>query len=303
MRNLFITGGGGFLGQYLALEFKRAGWRVFGLGRSRSTDLDPYNGGFRQALLPDPDLHNHLRDIQPDLVIHAAGTSSIAFSMQQPEEDFAQNVVNLHHVLDQLRLSGVTARLMLLSSAAVYGQPARFPITEETPPQPISPYGQHKLQAEFAAREFHQLYGIPVCNLRIFSAYGPGLRRQVIWDLCRKARLTGELVLEGTGLEERDFMHGRDVASAARLIAETGVFDASAYNLATGTSYRLRDVAASIGAYAQLQKPARFEGKVRLGNPATWSADPVRLRKLGFVPSVGWEEGLKETVEWSMSQP
>jgi UDP-glucose 4-epimerase len=302
MSNLFITGAGGFLAQYLAAEFKEAGWRVFGLGRSLPTRAGLYDGGYLQATLPAVALADHLRDIRPDLVIHAAGTSSIAFSLQNPAEDFAQNVTCLRHLLEQLRLSGSAARVIQLSSAAIYGQPERFPITEETRLQPISPYGFHKLQAETVAREFHDLYGMEICSLRIFSAYGPGLKRQVIWELSRKARLNGVLVLEGTGSEERDFIHARDVAQAARLVEKAGAFDAGAYNIAVGTSRRLAQVAAQIGKIAKLAEEPRFEGKNRIGNPTVWTVDPVRLCKLGFMPSVPWEEGLKETVEWSMAQ-
>jgi UDP-glucose 4-epimerase len=222
--------------------------------------------------------------------------------MEQPGEDLAQNVVDFHHLLDQLRLSGCATRVIQLSSAAVYGQPDEFPITEATPLRPVSPYGFHKLQAEMVSREFYQIYGLPVCNLRIFSAYGAGLKRQIVWELCRKARLTGQLVLEGTGFEERDFIHGRDVARAARLIAEKGQFDAGAYNIALGISRRVAEVATCIGKLMGLPQEPVFEGKSRPGNPEIWRASPTRLQELGFVPKVSWEEGLKENINWCLSQ-
>jgi len=302
MRTLLVTGGGGFLGQHFAAEFKRAGWRVLGMGRSLPAQAGLYDENFWQVTFPSDDLCRHFQETQPDLIIHTAGTSSIAFSLQQPWEDLLQNVVHFYHLLDQLRLSGCRARVLQISSAAVYGQPAHFPITEETPLNPVSPYGYHKLQAELVTREFHQLHGIPICNLRIFSAYGTGLKRQVIWELCRKALATGQFVLEGTGLEERDFIHARDVAKAALLITEKGTFDGSAYNIAVGTSRRINEVAACIGKFAGLSQEPRFEGRVRSGNPPVWRVEPVRLGHLGFVPTVSLEQGLKENVEWCRSQ-
>ena len=302
MRTLLVTGGGGFLAYYFATEFREAGWRVLGLGRGRPAQPEIFDGDFWEVRLPSLELRDYFQRVRPDLIINTVGTSSIAFSMEQPSVDLEQNVLDFHHLLDQLRLSGCGARVLQLSSAAVYGQPDVFPITEATPLRPVSPYGFHKWQAELAAREFHEIYGLAVCNLRIFSAYGAGLRRQVIWELCRKAHETGCLTLEGTGLEERDFFHGRDVARAARLIAENGRFDGGAYNLAEGVSRRIDEVARCIGEIAGLKDEPTFAGLSRPGNPAIWRVQPTRLQELGFSSKVAWESGLKENVEWCLKQ-
>jgi UDP-glucose 4-epimerase len=73
---------------------------------------------------------------------------------------------------------------LLLSSAAVYGNPQTLPVGEDQPVAPLSPYGFHKRQAELLVEEFARIYGLKGAVARIFSAYGPGLRRQVIWDIC-----------------------------------------------------------------------------------------------------------------------
>src|SRR5438552_189686 len=76
----------------------------------------------------------------------------------------------------------------------------------------LSPYGYHKRQAELICEEFSRVYALPTAVARIFSAYGPGLRRQVVWDICEKALATGKLELRGTGAESRDFIHAADIA-------------------------------------------------------------------------------------------
>jgi len=300
MGTLLVTGGGGFLAQHIAAEFKAAGWRVSGLGRTAPSTEGIY-ADFWQVTLPSSDLGSYLLKTCPDLIINTVGTSSISFSLEHPTEDLIRNVVDYYQILEQLRRSQIPARVIQLSSAAVYGQPEHFPISEDTPLRPVSPYGFHKLQAELVSREFHVLHGLPVCNLRIFSAYGKGLKRQIIWDLCRQASATGKLVLEGTGSEERDFIHAKDVARAALLVFEKGEFNAGSYNIATGTSRPVRDIAHGIAKLGQLARPPEFAGKMRAGNPQIWRVTPDRLEILGFKPHVSWEDGFTETVLWCLS--
>ena len=122
------------------------------------------------------------------------------------------------------------ARLLLVSSAAVYGDPERLPVSEDAPLAPISPYGRHRAEAEEVALQS----GAPVVIARVFSAYGEGLRRQVLWDVAQRALVGGPVELSGTGEETRDFVHARDVAAAISAIAQRSAFDGEIVNVATG---------------------------------------------------------------------
>ena len=119
-------------------------------------------------------------------------------------------------LLETLRTYLPSCRFVFLSSAAVYGNPQQLPSPRRSPCHPISPYGYHKYICEMLCREYGSIYSIKSSVLRIFSAYGERLRKQVIFDLCRKFSDPALKTVEvyGTGDETRDFIHARDIAQA-----------------------------------------------------------------------------------------
>jgi UDP-glucose 4-epimerase len=152
--------------------------------------------------------------------------------------------------------------------------------------------------SERVCLEFAQLFGIGTASLRIFSAYGPGLRRQVLWDICNKVRAAAQLLLQGTGNESRDFIHAIDVARALEHVAEHAAFAGEAYNLASGQETTIAEL---VGLVLQRLAPglqARFDGVLPPGTPRNWCADISKLANLGFVPRVSLEQGVDDYVRW-----
>jgi UDP-glucose 4-epimerase len=194
------------------------------------------------------------------------------------------------------------SRLIYLSSAAVYGNPEKLPIQETQSFNPISPYGFHKLMSEQLCMEFFKIYNLPTASARIFSAYGPGLRRQVLWDICQKALTQPALKLLGTGEESRDFIHGRDVAKAIYLLAEKAPCQAEVYNLANGVETTIRELAELVLDKIGQPIPLEFDGSIRVGNPVNWQADINRLTQLGFAPEVPLERGINIYAQWCRAE-
>ena len=201
-RAVLITGVQGFLGPYIAREFAARNRRVVGISRSSArtplTDLSD----LIVANLSSREFEALLVAVKPDLIIHAAGPSSVGNSVADPAADFRSSVSVFHYLLDALRRLVPDCRVLFLSSAAVYGNPQTLPVHEDAPLRPISPYGFHKKICEILVEEFYSVYGIRGCSVRIFSAYGTGLKRQVLWDISRKALWDNVVNLQGTG-EER----------------------------------------------------------------------------------------------------
>ncbi|MBI3761283.1 MAG: NAD-dependent epimerase/dehydratase family protein, partial [Chloroflexi bacterium] len=139
-------------------------------------------------------------------------------------------------------------------------------------------------------------------SLRIFSAYGPGLRRQVMWDICRKMLRSDEVELIGTGDETRDFVHARDVGRAVAHLLDRAPFAAEAYNLAAGEETRIRDLADLIARALGRTPRVRFSGATRPGDPLRWQADLSRIKSLGYEPSVRLEDGVAEYARLAMGQ-
>jgi UDP-glucose 4-epimerase len=301
MKTVLITGVAGFLGRYAAREFLLGGWRVVGLD-DVSPENAPHGIEFHRLHLPDPELAALLAETAPDVCIHAAGRASVAFSLSEPAADFRDGVVLTFELLDTLRRHAPRCRFILLSSAAVYGNPAMLPVCETHETRPLSPYGWHKLQCELAVAEFARVYAQPALAVRIFSAYGPGLRRQVVWDICERTLATGRLTLHGTGEESRDFIHAADVARALALLAEGAPAEGEVYNVATGSETTIRELAGRLLAHLGRTEEPEFDGRSTPGDPRNWRADVARLAALGFAPATALEDGLRSVATWCLAE-
>lgn len=303
MKSVFITGVSGFLGGYMARHFALLGADVHGTDSCSPGQVEEL--GLKQffpGTLPAEPLGEWLRLTQADLVIHCAGRASVPYSMIHPLEDFEGNTRVSISVLDACRSIGFEGGVLLMSSAAVYGNPDSLPVTETARIKPVSAYGYHKWQAELLFEEYAALFGVRTAVLRIFSAYGAGLRKQVMWDLSRKIlQEDGPLILEGTGLETRDFVHAADVARAAAAIAAAGAMSGECYNIAAGEEIRIADLAELLCGALEKKREIQYSGTLPNGVPSRWLADITKLKELGYTPSRGFGEGVAEYAGWAGS--
>jgi UDP-glucose 4-epimerase len=294
-----ITGINGFLGTQVARRFRAEGWVVVGVGRSApGPDVQAAVSRYLHLALPDPGFRQILFDLQPAVLVHCAGRSSVPLSVKDPAGDFSSGPVLVFEVLEHLRLYSPHTRFVFLSSAAVYGNPANLPVSEDAPARPVSPYGYHKWQGEQLCTMFASLYGLPAASLRVFSAYGPGLRRQVIWDVCRKVTGQSAATLQGTGRESRDFVHAADVAAGVLRVAEAAPMAGEAYNLASGEETTIAALARLVVGLLAPRCRVEFSGEVPAGTPLNWRADVAKIGRLGFAPTVSLEKGVAEFAGW-----
>lgn len=212
-KTVLITGAAGFIGRYAAYEFSRNGWYVSGIGWGEWPDCNSY--GLSAWNNSDVNITSLLEFAdKPDVIVHCAGGASVGFSVEHPAADFDMTVRTTSHVLEFIRLHSPATRLVYPSSAAVYGQVKNLPITEDTPLNPMSPYGLHKQMAESLCQLYSLQFGVLSAVVRLFSIYGNGLHKQLLWDACQKFS-SGKNIFFGTGKEVRDWLHVED---AARLL-------------------------------------------------------------------------------------
>lgn len=299
-----ITGAAGFIGRHTCRHFTSHGWRVIGIDT-----LAPENApildieAYYRLQLPHPDLTKILTKHNPSLCIHCAGRASVELSVSDPSSDFYSSTVMTFELLDALRKFAPECALIFLSSAAVYGNPETLPIRENHKIAPISPYGFHKWQCELLCKEFHDVFGLKTASVRIFSAYGPGLRRQVVWDIIQKILKNNNLVLRGTGEESRDFVHVKDLVNGLRLVATSAPQKGEIYNLSSGEEESIRSLADMILKLTNRQNVhLQFDGNVPKGTPVNWCSDVSKIRSIGYAPSITLERGLKTVVDWCISE-
>ncbi len=301
MPGALITGGGGFLAGAVARAFRAAGWQCVGIGRSDPNAQAALYSTFYLAELDNSDRFAELIErYEPSIVIHLAGPSSVAASVSRPQADLRDHIGPIATALEGMRLANRGARFLLVSSAAVYGNPEVLPVAESAPARPVSPYGFHKLMQEMLVDEYHSVFGVPAIKARLFSTFGEGLRKLAVWEIAKRA-LREEYVVRGTGDEVRDYLHADGIAEALLAITQRASFAGEAINVASGQGTTIRELASQIYEALGISVPPRFTGSMDRGNPTAWIADISKLTSLGFAAAVDQDVLLRRTVDWIRS--
>lgn len=311
MAQFFVTGARGFIGMHLVRHLSEGGHRVAGLGHGLWPEPSARAAGLWPWINGDVSVAN-LRLLQkqcftPEAVFHLAGGSSVGVAIANPLEDFHRTVLPSIELLEWVRQDASTTKVISISSAAVYGNGHFGQISEGAALTPSSPYGHHKRMMEELCASFADSYGVDVRIARLFSVYGPGLRKQLLWDLC--SRLAGganTLNLGGTGDELRDWTDVRDISRALVHVHQASSFPNQVVNVGTGRGTSVREIAGYLARYWSNEDrpvPIGFSGITRPGDPFSLIADPRYLDASGFAWSADLEMGIRDYVSWFRSLP
>jgi UDP-glucose 4-epimerase len=235
----------------------------------------------------------------PRVIFHLAGGSSVGSSIAAPLEDFGRTVAGGARLLDWMRSVSPQTHVIVISSAAVYGSGHEGPISEDAPQSPFSPYGHHKLMLEQLCRSYTEGYGLQCTILRLFSAYGPGLKKQLLWDLCSRLA-TGEtgLKLEGTGKELRDWIEISDIVRLLERLSKISLEGLQVFNGGSGVGVTVEEVASQVAESWGGEITLNFSGISRPGDPFSLIADTGRLSTISFEWQMPLRQGIKNYVAW-----
>ncbi len=201
--HILVTGARGAIGRSVVHAARGSGKIVTGLGHGTwSGDHElPFIDGWLNGDVTSDNLSALARLYGvPDAIVHLAGGSHVGMSIEQPTEDFQRTVVAAQHLFEWVRVAAPKIKLVIASSAAVYGAGHDGPICESAAYDPASPYGSHKAMMEILARGYARQFSLNIAILRIFSVYGPGLRKQLIWEVADQLARGERLInLSGTG--------------------------------------------------------------------------------------------------------
>ncbi|MGE4274864.1 MAG: SDR family oxidoreductase [Candidatus Methanomethylophilaceae archaeon] len=308
MTRILVTGVAGFIGSHIAETLLQEGHEVLGLddmsyGREVNLSvLRPY-GRFRFVPMDIRD-EAGLRECLPGVeeVYHQAAIASVPYSVEHPQETDEVNRIGTLNILESA-LENKVRKVVLASSAAVYGNDPRVPKQEDMRPSPESPYASQKLACEHFAQMFSKVHGLPVVALRYFNVYGPRQDPESMYAAAIPRIISRFLdaqppIVYGDGEQTRDFIFVGDVVRANLLAMRsqaTGV-----YNVGCGQAISINDLVGVIGEILGSDLRAEHQPP-RLGDVRHSRADISRIASLGFSPAHDLRSGLQETVRWFSS--
>jgi UDP-glucose 4-epimerase len=299
-----VTGGGGFIGSNLVRSLLDAGHDVrvldnFSTGNRANLsglDIEVIEGELRSY----ERVHNAVRGVE--VVFHLGALGSVPRSVQDPLTSSAVNIEGTLNVLLAARDEGVR-RVVYSSSSSVYGPRRELPVSEDMPPDPISPYGVAKLAAERYCVSFSRVYeSFESVVVRYFNVFGPRQspfsQYAAVIPLFVTAIAAGEPILVyGDGEQRRDFTYVSNVVDGTIRAAEAAGANGRIFNVAASAPATVNEVAAAIGAV--LGKPVeKTFAPPRVGDIRDSWADVSAAREvLGWEPTVDLKDGLRRTVE------
>ncbi len=303
MGTAWVTGAKGFIGRALVLQLRDAGHTVCGIGHGHlPADLWAAAGlaHWSNSEITAEALGQLVAARgTPELVFHLAGGSAVGPSLSAPLEDFMRTAGTTARLLEWLRTHSPRSKLVVASSAAVYGDAQGIAAEESRPPSPVSPYGFHKLMMEQLCREYSQVFGLETAVLRMFSVYGEGVRKQLLWDCSGKLMAESDSIeLGGTGQELRDWIHVDDAVAMMRHVAALAGVTCPIFNGGSGVPVKVCDIVAMLSQSLHRPKPVRFSGISRPGDPVVLVANTTRINSTGISCRIPLDVGIKRFADW-----
>jgi len=302
--NILITGGAGFIGSHLVDHFSKEN-KVFILdnfstGRLENIDQSrciTIKGDIRNKELLD----SIMEDI--DYVFHEAALISVPLSMKDPSSTIKINTLGTLNVLESARKAGVK-KVIIASSAAVYGNDPILPKHEGMTPVPESPYAVTKIDCEYLARIFFNYHGLSTAVLRYFNVYGPrqdpnSPYASAIPIFIKKALLGEDIIIYGDGDQTRDFIYVSDIVHANEVMMTHG--DGGVFNAASGISITINQVVKNIleitGSRSNVIYTDVREGDVRFSSAdisiiSQWWKTEVDIQN-GLISLVEYMKGIR----------
>jgi nucleoside-diphosphate-sugar epimerase len=301
-----VTGGAGFIGSHItdALIENNDNVKIiddFSSGRMENLErvlnkIELIKGDIRNKELVAKAVEG------VDYVLHQAALRSVPKSLANPE---LYNDVNINGTLNILTAArnAKVKRVVIASSSSIYGEVDKFPEKEDFLPLLISPYGLTKLAGEYYSRIFSMIYGLETVNLRYFNVFGPRQSLENEYAVVIPKFITCILrneppPIHGDGKQTRDFTYVENVVQANIKSAITSGIKCEVFNIACGKAYTVLDIVKYVNKVLGKDIKPAF-GPIRAGDAKHTLADISKAKKLiGFKPEIGFEEGLKRTIEY-----
>ncbi|MGF1765708.1 SDR family oxidoreductase [Aliivibrio kagoshimensis] len=303
MNEVIVTGCFGFIGTNLVSRLSQKGCVVYGVGNGGGKELS------RNFINGNVDFNNldkllGLLKGKPKSIYHLAGGSSVGTAVDNPYGDFCKGVDTAALLFEWVRLNSPETNVYVASSAAVYGSHSGGELTEKSPVNPYSNYGYHKEMIERLATMYRSNHNLNITAVRIFSVYGDGLQKQLLWDTCNKLRNIEQyetISCFGTGNEERDWIHISDVCNGLYVLGSLGCKSPSVVNMGTGNKHTVAELISLLCKHwfdDKINIDVIFNNQSRAGDPFSLVSGCRVKDKLCGKSKVRLDDGVAQYVSW-----
>ena len=304
---ILLVGGSGFVGRHFLEVGRRPGDSIVATYRPGETVV-PVDGceWIAADVLDGPGVTGAVAAAAPDAVVHLAGQADVARANRDPVGTFRVNAEGTMRVLDAVRRGAPRARVVVVTSAEVYGAvpPEAMPVDETRVPAPRTPYGVSKAAADLIAAQAGPVWGLSVLRMRPFNHVGPGQRLGFVAPdfaaqvAAAERGLAPPVIHVGNLSGRRDFTDVRDIVAAYRLALEKGT-PGEAYNLCSGRSVAIEEILRFFVDRARIAIEIRpDERRLRPVEVSEFRGDGRRAANdLGWKPRIGLEQSLGEVLE------
>jgi UDP-glucose 4-epimerase len=299
--SILVLGGSGFIGSELVNILRSSGKRVTVVSRDCREHVLRKSDSVIKIAYTEESFKGLIRKSNFSAVFILSGNPHPMYSAENPMVDIELSVSPLINILKSLKDENFDGLIWYASSVAIYGSLTNPFLSENYIPAPISPYGIAKLTCEGYCKYYAEQFGLKVGILRLFSTYGPLLRRQVVFDVFEKMKNKSPIIelLSSKG-DARDFSHVHDIAGAMAFLNDTFVPTGDVINIGSGKATSILTVAKIIADYLDYRGDiVEGDNSRRTIDGVAWCANTSKLKSLGYTYIYDIETGIKETLsQW-----
>ncbi len=311
MKIYLVTGGAGFIGSNIVEALVKKGRKV--------RVFDNFSTGKMECLAPfkkDIEIIKgdicRFKDCQKavkgvSIVIHQAALRSVPKSVINPFASHDADATGTLYMLQVAKEEGVD-RFVYASSSSAYGDVKKFPMKEDDPVRPLSPYGVAKLAGELYAYSYYVNYGLETVSLRYFNVFGPRQNPESLYSAAvpgfiDRFKQNKAPIIYGDGKQSRDFTYVENVVNANLLAAEVPAAKGHVFNIASGKDHSVIELYKELAKIMKKEHLKPIFEKRRPSDPDRTNANISRAKKiLGWRPTVDFKEGLRRTCEWFLGK-
>jgi UDP-glucose 4-epimerase len=304
MKKILVTGGTGFIGSHIVDSLLELGHSVViidNLSNGKTENINPKAKFYQCDITNKKQIEKIICKEKPDIINHHAAQTKVIRSINNPIFDLKNNIIGTINILESIKKLKHFEKIIFASSGgAIYGEEALVPTSEQSPPQPLSPYGISKRSCELYLQSYYKNFGIKYIILRYSNVYGPRQMANgeggVIAIFCKAIADNNKVKIYGNGKQTRDYIYVEDIVKAN--IKSLNQLEPAIFNIGTGQETSVNQLFNIISERVKNKKKPEYL-PTRQGELLRSCLDiKLAQKQLNLNKTTDIKKGLYKTLEW-----